>query len=240
MPDPRFGIWLDQQFDRLGRLLPGAAAPWLQPRMSVLARYLNRMFVVRFLVVLFGVIGFATVIDLIDVGPELVRRPKAAFAAGLRYFGLRLPIMLSELMPLAALLAGLLAVADLLRHRELVVIWSIGVRPLRILRMLLPAGLAPGGGQVRRRRPGGAARHQRAAPVGHRRVSASADRGRGRPAITGCAAATTSSGCRRTRSRSARCRKSRSSAAGPDGILTERIDAASATPTSRAAGDCRR
>ena len=110
--------------------------------MSVLALYLNRMFLVRFLVVLFGIIGFATVIDLIDVGPELVRSPEGALTAGLRYFGLRLPIMLSELMPLAALLAGLLAVADLLRHRELIVVWSIGVRPLTILRMLLPAGLA--------------------------------------------------------------------------------------------------
>ena len=46
--------------------------------MSVLARYLNRMFGVRFLVVLFGVLGFATVIDLIDVGPELVQARKAA------------------------------------------------------------------------------------------------------------------------------------------------------------------
>jgi LPS export ABC transporter permease LptG len=110
--------------------------------MNVLALYLNRMFLVRFLVVLFGIIGFATVIDLIDVGPELVSAPEGALAAGLRYFGLRLPIMLSELMPLAALIAGLLAVADLLRHRELIVVWSIGVRPLSILRMLLPAGLA--------------------------------------------------------------------------------------------------
>lgn len=110
--------------------------------MSVLAIYLNRMFVVRFFVVLFGIIGFAAVIDLIDVGAELVRTPEGPLAAGLRYFSLRLPIMLSELMPIAALIASLLAVADMLRHRELVVIWSSGVRPLSILRMLLPAGLA--------------------------------------------------------------------------------------------------
>ena len=110
--------------------------------MRILAVYLNRMFLVRFLVVLFGIIGFATVIDLIDVGAELVRAPEGAFAAGVRYFGLRLPIMLSELMALGALIAGLLTVADLLRHRELVVIWSCGVRPLAILLMLLPAGLS--------------------------------------------------------------------------------------------------
>ena len=50
--------------------------------MSVLTGYLNRMFLVRFLVVLFGVIGFATVIDLIDVGAELVRAPEGPLAAG--------------------------------------------------------------------------------------------------------------------------------------------------------------
>jgi lipopolysaccharide export system permease protein len=108
--------------------------------MKVLTRYLNRMFLVRFAVVLFGIIGFAAVVDLIDVGPELVQAPEGGLAAGLRYFALRLPIMLSELMPIGALIAGLLTVADLLRHRELVVIWSSGVRPLTILKMLLPVG----------------------------------------------------------------------------------------------------
>ena len=199
------------------------------PRMSVLALYLNRMFLVRFLVVLFGIIGFATVIDLIDVGPELVRSPEGAFAAGVRYFGLRLPIMLSELMPLAALLAGLLAVADLLRHRELIVVWSIGVRPLSILRMLLPAGLALVAVKFAVDDFARAAGDQRAAPVGHRRLSPPTDRRRRRAASTGCAAARTSSASRPTRSPSARSATSRSSAAATDGILTERIDAASAT-----------
>lgn len=110
--------------------------------MSVLTRYLNRMFLVRFAVVLFGIIGFATVVDLLDVAEDLVRAPEGPVLAGLRYIGLRLPIMLSELMPIGALIAGLLAVADLLRHRELVVIWGSGVRPLTVLRLLLPAGLA--------------------------------------------------------------------------------------------------
>ena len=74
------------QVDRLGRLLPRRRSAVAAARMSVLTIYLNRMFVVRFLVVLFGVIGFATVIDLIDVGAELVRAPEGALAAGLRYF----------------------------------------------------------------------------------------------------------------------------------------------------------
>jgi LPS export ABC transporter permease LptG len=100
------------------------------------------MFLVRLGVVLFGIMGFAVVIDLLDVAEELARAPEGALPAGLRYVGLRLPIMFSELMPIAAMIAGLLTVADLLRHRELVVIWSAGVRPLTIVGLLLPAGLA--------------------------------------------------------------------------------------------------
>jgi lipopolysaccharide export system permease protein len=121
---------------------PAAQAHGDGARVSVLTGYLNRMFLVRFLVVLFGIIGFAAVVDLLDVAEELVQAPEGPMRAGLAYFALRLPIMLSEMMPIAALIAGLLAVADLLRHRELVVIWSSGVRPLTILRLLLPMGLA--------------------------------------------------------------------------------------------------
>lgn len=116
--------------------------------MSVLARYLNRMFLVRLGVVLFGILGFAVAIDLLDVAEELAREPAGALPAGLRYVGLRLPIMFSELMPIGALIAGLLAVTDLLRHRELVVIWSAGVRPLAVLRLLLPAGLLLAGAKL--------------------------------------------------------------------------------------------
>lgn len=115
--------------------------------MSVLSRYLNRMFLVRFVIVAFGVIGFAAVLDLLDVADDLLKAPQGALSAGLTYFGLRLPIMFSELMPMSALIAGLLAVGDHLRHRELVVIWSSGIAPAGLLRLLLPAFLLLVGGK---------------------------------------------------------------------------------------------
>ena len=74
VPDPRLGD-LARPAVRPPRP-PAATAGRGAARMNVLARYLNRMFLVRFLVVLFGIIGFATVIDLIDVGPELVQRTR--------------------------------------------------------------------------------------------------------------------------------------------------------------------
>jgi LPS export ABC transporter permease LptG len=108
---------------------------------TVLRRYLNRMFMLRFGVVLFGIIGFAIVVDLLEVAEDLAQTEGGAAGATLRYVGLRVPIMLSELMPIAAMIAGLLTVADLMRHRELVVIWSSGVRPLVLLALMLPAAL---------------------------------------------------------------------------------------------------
>jgi lipopolysaccharide export system permease protein len=108
---------------------------------STLARYLNRVFFVRFAVVAFAIVGFAAVVDLLDAGDDLVGSPEGPGAAVLRYLALRLPMMLSELMPLAALIAAIIAVGDLLRHRELVVVWGVGLSNLRVMRLLLPAAL---------------------------------------------------------------------------------------------------
>jgi lipopolysaccharide export system permease protein len=108
---------------------------------SVLTRYLNRVFAVRLVVVLFAITGFAVALDLLEVGDALARAPEGPGRAALRYVGLRLPMIVSELLPLAALLAGILAVGDLLRHRELVVVWGTGLSAMRVLRRLLPAVL---------------------------------------------------------------------------------------------------
>jgi lipopolysaccharide export system permease protein len=115
---------------------------------STLGRYLNRMLLLRFVVVAFAVIGFAAVVDLLDVGDDLVVAPEGAARAGLRYLALRLPMMLSELMPLAALIAAILAVGDLLRHRELVVVWGAGVSNVRVMRLLLPMALLLAGAKL--------------------------------------------------------------------------------------------
>ena len=116
--------------------------------MSTLGRYLNRMLLLRFLVVSFAVIGFAAVVDLLDVGDDLVGAPEGAARAGLRYLALRVPMMLSELMPLAALIAAILAVGDLLRHRELVVVWGAGLSNVRVMRLLLPMALLLAGAKL--------------------------------------------------------------------------------------------
>jgi lipopolysaccharide export system permease protein len=108
---------------------------------STLSRYLNRIFLLRFLIVAFAIVGFAAVIDILEAGDDLVASPDGAAPAIARYLFLRLPMMLSELMPLAALIAGIVAVGDLLRNRELVVIWGAGLSNLRVMRLLAPAAI---------------------------------------------------------------------------------------------------
>ena len=112
--------------------------------------------------------------------PELVQAPEGGLAAGLRYFGLRLPIMLSELMPLDGTpgrtsrggrsAAPPRAGGDL-EHRR---------APAAHPEDAAAGRPGAGGGQVRRRRSRGAACHHPVAAVGHRRLSPSSGRGRGR------------------------------------------------------------
>lgn len=108
--------------------------------MSVLGRYVSRMFLVRLAVVLFSVGGFGLLFDLLENGDNVARVGGHAWPI-LTYSLLRLPIIVSEMVPLAALVAGILTVGDLLRHRELVIMWNGGVSPLGLIMRLLPVGL---------------------------------------------------------------------------------------------------
>jgi lipopolysaccharide export system permease protein len=110
--------------------------------MTCLTRYLNRMVLVRFAVVLFAVAGFAVLFDLLDVGNRVTRRSELAPAlAILRYVGIRLPSLLTDLLPLVTLVGALLAVIDLLRHRELVAIWAAGETRAGTMLRLWPLAL---------------------------------------------------------------------------------------------------
>lgn len=116
--------------------------------MTRLTRYLNRVYLVRLLVVLVAVAGFALVFDLLDIGPRVIRRSGWSAWALPRYAAIRLPTLLTELLPMIVLVAGLLAASDLLRWRELVVMWGAGVSRLGLLARLWPAVLLVAGGKL--------------------------------------------------------------------------------------------
>ncbi len=116
--------------------------------MSRLTRYLVRTYLVRLAVVLLAVAGFALVFDLLDIGPRVIRRSGWSGWALPRYALIRLPTLVTELMPVVVLVAGLLTASDLLRWRELVVMWGAGVSRLGLVARLWPAVLLVVGGKL--------------------------------------------------------------------------------------------
>ncbi|MDX6748638.1 LptF/LptG family permease [Geminicoccaceae bacterium 1502E] len=106
--------------------------------MRQFTRYVSRMFLVRFAVVLFAVAGFALLFDMLDVSSKVLRRSDGVVMPLLRYMALRLPTLLTELLPVVTLVASLLTVVDLLRYRELVVMWNAGLSRRGLLLCLWP------------------------------------------------------------------------------------------------------
>jgi len=115
---------------------------------SRLSRYLVRLYLVRLAVVLLAVTGFALVFDLLDMGPRVVRRAGGSTWALLAYVPIRLPTLVTELLPMVALVAGLLTASDLLRWRELVAMWGAGVSRLALVGRLWPVALVVLGGKL--------------------------------------------------------------------------------------------
>ncbi|MEZ5906333.1 MAG: LptF/LptG family permease [Geminicoccaceae bacterium] len=110
--------------------------------MSVLTAYLNRMVLLRVTAAVIAISLFALVFDLLDASDDIIRTDGNVALAFARYFALRLPSLVAEVLPFAALLGALFAAAELLRNSEFVVLWASGVSPLGIVRRLLPIGLA--------------------------------------------------------------------------------------------------
>ena len=116
--------------------------------MSTLTRYLTRLLLVRFLVILFGMAAFLLGLDL-TVNADRVMADAAGdqFVALGRYTLLRLPIVVSDLIKIAALLAGLLTLSFLIRNSELTAIWNSGVSQFGLVRRMIPLAVLLGAAQ---------------------------------------------------------------------------------------------
>jgi len=107
---------------------------------SIAGRYLSRLFFAYFAVALVVLVGPLLSLDLMEHGGEIMAAEERSLALG-RYAALRLPGMAAQLAPIAALVAGLLMVEGLRRHRELVALWNTGLSPWRIMAAMLPVGV---------------------------------------------------------------------------------------------------
>lgn len=109
--------------------------------MRILDRYLARLFLGRFLLLLTGLTALIVLLDLLANADDVVGADGSAAGGLFRYAGLRLPLIIADLLPLSALLAALLTLSFLVRHHELVAMISAGLSQWRLVLALLPAAL---------------------------------------------------------------------------------------------------
>jgi lipopolysaccharide export system permease protein len=108
--------------------------------MPLFARYLTRLFAVRFALLLAGLTALVALLDLMAHGGAVAA---GEGAGGLwRYAGLRLPLIVSRLLPFTVLIAALLTLTGMARHRELIVLIGAGVSQFGLMVAFLPALVA--------------------------------------------------------------------------------------------------
>lgn len=109
--------------------------------MTVIGRYLTWRFSRNFVLLLLAMAAFSLTFELMEEADQILSRAGGQVSALLRYSALRLPDTLSQMVPIAALLAALFTLGILMRHSEIVAIWGSGVSVAGVMRGLLPIGL---------------------------------------------------------------------------------------------------
>ncbi len=112
--------------------------------MSILARFLTKMILLRFAVILLGLSAFVLTLEVVGFLTEILRIAPNSFAALGLYCAARLPAILTLFLPTSLLLALLLAITELSHRNELTAIWATGVSPARLIVKLLPMALGIG------------------------------------------------------------------------------------------------
>jgi lipopolysaccharide export system permease protein len=110
--------------------------------MSLLGRYLARLFLSNFLIIMISAVALLQLFDLMSNADDLLQDLEGQSNILLRYTLLRLPDLITFLAPFSVLLAALSTFGRLHRHSELTAMQAIG-RPLHhVVLMLLPTLLA--------------------------------------------------------------------------------------------------
>lgn len=105
---------------------------------SIIARYVNRLLLGRFVLVLVGLAALMLLLEFLADSDQVIAADDHALRALSLYMVLRLPDILAELIPVAALLAGLLTFAELARHSELTAIYAGGLSKARLAVAIVP------------------------------------------------------------------------------------------------------
>jgi lipopolysaccharide export system permease protein len=109
--------------------------------MSTVSHYLVRLFLMRFGFLLLGLALLVVFLDFLADGDEVLEAGGGVVVPILRYTVLRLPEIVSELIPITAMLAGFLTFAGLARYRELTAMLGVGISKFKLAAAIAPAAL---------------------------------------------------------------------------------------------------
>ena len=115
--------------------------------MTVIGRYLTSRYLFHLLLVLVALAALSLAFDLMEKGDQVLHAANGGVSALARYAGLRTPDVLAQMLPMACLLGGVVTMALLMRHAELVALWSSGISSFGIARALIPVAAVLGAAQ---------------------------------------------------------------------------------------------
>lgn len=107
------------------------------------ARYLSRIFLSRFGLLLLAFLVLFEIFDMMASGDEIISRNHSVLALFL-YAALRVPEIVAQSLPFSVLLGALLTLAGLAQNNEIVVLKSVGISFFQLLALLAPAAIVIG------------------------------------------------------------------------------------------------
>lgn len=99
----------------------------------VLTRYIARSFALRIVAVLIGLLAVLQILDVIGESNRILAAPGTTEADLWRYGLLRLPLLVTQFLPFAVLLAALVTFGALAASSQVVVMRAMGLSPHQIL-----------------------------------------------------------------------------------------------------------
>ncbi|SMC18784.1 lipopolysaccharide export system permease protein [Desulfacinum hydrothermale DSM 13146] len=94
--------------------------------MKIITRYIVRHFLAVFSVALFGFVGIYLVIDFFEKFDDIIEK-NASWQDALLYFACKTPLIVSQGIPIATLLAALIGLGLLQRNREIIALRAAGL-----------------------------------------------------------------------------------------------------------------
>ncbi|MGH6931044.1 MAG: LPS export ABC transporter permease LptG [Dongiaceae bacterium] len=112
--------------------------------MPTVRRYATRLLLVHLALILVGFVALLQLLDLLNNGDEIVAEHGGRSSALWTYALLRLPSIVSVILPFSILMAALVTLARLARNNEILALKASGVSFYRLLFGLVPVALLVG------------------------------------------------------------------------------------------------